>query len=49
MIEIFTMFVCIINLFLLLGLMNEVIDLNDFIFYKEVMMNESDIQNNREL
>ena len=49
MIEVFTMIVCIINLFLLLGLMNEEIDLNDYIFYKEVIKSEGDIQNDREL
>ena len=49
MIEIILLIMGVINLFLLLGLMNEVIDLNDYIFYKEVMINESDIQNDREL
>ena len=49
MIEIFIMIVCVINLFVLLGVMNEVMDLNDYIFYKEVLMGESSVQDNREL
>ena len=32
-----------INLFLLLGLGNEVLDIRDYIFYKEVMKDESDL------
>ena len=35
-----------INLFLLLGLGNEVLDIRDYIFYKELMSDESDLRDN---
>ena len=44
MIEIVLLVLGIINLFLLLGLGNEVLDIRDYIFYKEVLENgESDL------
>ena len=35
-----------INLFLLLGLGNEVLDIRDYIFYKEMIENEGDLRDN---
>ena len=35
-----------INLFLLLGLGNEILDIRDYIFFKEVMEDESDLRDN---
>ena len=35
-----------INLFLLLGLGNEVLDIRDYIFFKELMSDESDLRDN---
>ena len=43
MIEIVLLIMGFINLFLLLGLGNEVLDIRDYIFYKEVMKDESDL------
>ena len=43
MIEIVLLILGFINLFLLLGLGNEVLDIRDYIFYKEVMKDESDL------
>lgn len=43
MIEIVLLVLGFINLFLLLGLGNEVLDIRDYIFYKEVMKDESDL------
>ena len=43
MIEFVLLVLGIINLFLLLGLGNEVLDIRDYIFYKEVMKDESDL------
>ena len=33
----------IVNLVVLLALFNEVMDLNDYLFFKEVVMDESDL------
>ena len=43
MIELVLLVLGFINLFLLLGLGNEVLDIRDYIFYKEVMEDESDL------
>ena len=43
MIEYVLLVLGFINLFLLLGLGNEVLDIRDYIFYKEVMKDESDL------
>jgi len=42
MIELVLLVLGFINLFLLLGLGNEVLDIRDYIFYKEVMKDEGD-------
>ena len=34
---------CIVNLFFLLGLCNEVLDIRDYLFFKEVLDDESDL------
>lgn len=46
MIEYVLLFFSIINLFLLLGLGNEVLDIRDYIFYKEMIENEGDLRDN---
>ena len=38
-----------INLFLLLGLGNEILDIRDYLFFKEMLDSESDLQDNRKL
>ena len=43
MIELVLLIMGFINLFLLLGLGNEILDIRDYIFYKEVMKDESDL------
>ena len=43
MINIVLLVLGFINLFLLLGLGNEILDIRDYIFYKEVMKDESDL------
>ena len=48
MIEVILLIMGVINLFLLLGLGNEILDIRDYIFFKEVL-NEGDLQDNREL
>ena len=42
MIEFVLLVLGFINLFLLLGLGNEVLDIRDYIFYKEMIENEGD-------
>ena len=42
MIEIVLLVLGFINLFLLLGLGNEVLDIRDYIFYKECLKDEGD-------
>ena len=44
MIEFVLLVLGFINLFLLLGLGNEVLDIRDYIFYKEVMKDESSLR-----
>ena len=46
MIEFVLLIIGFINLFLLLGLGNEVLDIRDYIFFKEVMSDESDLRDN---
>ena len=47
MIEYVILVFCIINLFFLLGLCNEVLDIRDYIFFKEVLDDgESDLRDN---
>ena len=43
MIEIVLLVLGLVNLFLLLGLGNEVLDIRDYIFFKEVLEDESDL------
>ena len=43
MIEVVLLVLGFINLFLLLGLGNEVLDIRDYIFYKECLKDESDL------
>ena len=45
MIEFVLLFFSIINLFLLLGLGNEVLDIRDYLFFKEAL-NEGDLRDN---
>ena len=44
MIEYVILVFCIVNLFFLLGLCNEVLDIRDYIFYKEVMKDEGSLR-----
>ena len=46
MIEYVILVFCIINLFFLLGLCNEILDIRDYIFFKEVLENEGDLRDN---
>ena len=46
MIELVLLVLGFINLFLLLGLGNEVLDIRDYLFFKEVMSDESDLRDN---
>ena len=46
MIEIVLLVLGFINLFLLLGLGNEVLDIRDYIFYKEMLNDEGDLRDN---
>ena len=43
MIEIVLLVLGLVNLFLLLGLGNEILDIRDYIFYEEVLDDESDL------
>ena len=43
MINIVLLILGLVNLFLLLGLGNEVLDIRDYIFFKEVLDDESDL------
>ena len=45
MIELVLLIIGFINLFLLLGLGNEVLDIRDYIFFKEAL-DESDLRDN---
>ena len=44
MINIVLLILGLVNLFLLLGLGNEVLDIRDYIFYKELMSDESSLR-----
>ena len=44
MIQIILLILGIVNLFFLLGLCNEVLDIRDYIFYKELMSDESSLR-----
>ena len=46
MINIVLLILGLVNLFLLLGLGNEVLDIRDYIFYKEMIENEGDLRDN---
>ena len=46
MINIVLLVLGLVNLFLLLGLGNEVLDIRDYIFYKEMIENEGDLRDN---
>ena len=46
MINIVLLILGLVNLFLLLGLGNEVLDIRDYIFYKEVLESEGDLRDN---
>ena len=46
MINIVLLVLGFINLFLLLGLGNEVLDIRDYIFYKELMSDEGSLRDN---
>lgn len=48
MIEIVLLVLGLVNLFLLLGLGNEILDIRDYIIFKECY-DESDLRDNREL
>jgi hypothetical protein len=43
MIEVLLVIIGFINLFLLLGLGNEVLDIKDYLFFKEVFDDEGDL------
>ena len=43
MIEYVLLIIGFVNLFLLLGLGNEVLDIKDYLFFKEVLDDESDL------
>ena len=46
MIEFVLLVLGFINLFLLLGLGNEVLDIRDYIFYKELISDEGSLRDN---
>jgi len=46
MIEYVLLVFSIINLFFLLGLSNEILNIRDYIFFKEVLEDESDLRDN---
>ena len=46
MITIVLLVLGLVNLFLLLGLGNEILDIRDYIFFKEVMEDESNLRDN---
>ena len=49
MMEFVLLIVGFINLFLLLGLGNEILDIRDYLFFKEMLESESDLQDSGEL
>ena len=46
MINIVLLILGLVNLFLLLGLGNEILDIRDYIFFKEVLEDEGDLRDN---
>ena len=46
MINIVLLVLGLVNLFLLLGLGNEILDIRDFLFFKEALNNEGDLRDN---
>ena len=46
MIEYVLLVFSIINLFFLLGLSNEILDIRDYIFYKELISDEGSLRDN---
>ena len=46
MIELVLLVLGLVNLFLLLGLGNEILDIRDYLFFKEVLENEGDLRDN---
>ena len=46
MINIVLLVLGLVNLFLLLGLGNEILDIRDYLFFKEVLEDESDLRDN---
>jgi len=46
MINIVLLVLGLVNLFLLLGLGNEILDIRDYLFFKEVLDNEGDLRDN---
>lgn len=44
MMEFVLLFFSIINLLLLLGLGNEILDIRDYLFFKEVLMDEGSLR-----
>ena len=44
MIEIVLLILGLVNLFLLLGLGNEILDIRDYIIFREVMSDEGDLR-----
>jgi hypothetical protein len=46
MIEIVLLIMGFVNLFLLLGLGNEVLDIKDYLFFKEVLDDEGSLRDN---
>lgn len=46
MINIVLLILGLVNLFLLLGLGNEILDIRDYLFFKEVLESEGDLRDN---
>ena len=46
MIELVLLVLGLVNLFLLLGLGNEILDIRDYLFFKEALNNEGDLRDN---
>ena len=46
MIDVILLIMGVINPFLLLGLGNEILDIRDYLFFKEVLDSESDLRDN---
>ena len=46
MINIVLLVLGLVNLFLLLGLGNEILDIRDYLFFKEVLESEGDLRDN---